>query len=740
MIDRQTIDTMYERQLLQVVDMVILRGAVDEPREDPKAGLEEQISRCADRARDIPLHVIGSYAWQHLVSENVNNHVKADRMAEWFADEAAFLLALREAELRHAVEESNAITHAQDTYILRMPSGKYAKTFLRVADTQVDREILDMYFFWLIPHLENVGTILSETWSISSIALNCARLCERYRMNMDLNDAVRIRMDTLTSYHDGEGNSKSEMRSVFDRISKDGQDIVVIMSAVMTGNALQHLRQTVDGLSHGGRKNNFRYVSLFKLCENVDDIHLCDLSKETQHSFVPQKDSDGLTVIEIDARSYLPLRIETSPLPIFKRMADNARPFFENYQNTGAITLHRDAHIAGRSNLHRGVYIDVTIMMTVPYFTEKMEVLLRESDITPKMIVHPPHDAGREMARFAKEFYAREYNENIEVFENIDLKNLSDRESEIMRAMAIDDPFLIIDDVSVTGDRFGAYEKHLREHDFVGRRFFLVGAARSTSVAEWQLRTRHLKYRTDGKNNLVLAVETVILPDWTEETCPWCEEYKLLQKLQALLAPHSSAHGLASARIRELEQAMGKDGLTDNAVWHGNTGELPRFTKNSVLFEDADAKSSDVIAAGAAALQGLRTRPKGEGECLGISYPHLNVLKMDDYLGGDKFTDLIIRFAILRGSFKQDLTYWRDKDEKARAEMAKAFFVETEIGRTKLDDCVMATRLEFLLAVLARKIPMPSFVKAETDRVKSEDETFYDLLKAAHEYLSLDFP
>ncbi len=54
------------------------------------------------------------------------------------------------------------------------------KNFIRVGNIQYDRDAIDAIFFWLLPQLKDVAAIVTDTWSISSIALNVARLCEAY--------------------------------------------------------------------------------------------------------------------------------------------------------------------------------------------------------------------------------------------------------------------------------------------------------------------------------------------------------------------------------------------------------------------------------------------------------------------------------------------------------------------------------------------------------------------------------
>jgi hypothetical protein len=79
--------------------------------------------------------------------------------------------------------------------------------FLRVGNVQGTRQVLDAFFFWMLPFLKDRSAILTDTWSISSIALNASRLLERYWMNSGPEQINRFTseecyVDMLSSYPD----------------------------------------------------------------------------------------------------------------------------------------------------------------------------------------------------------------------------------------------------------------------------------------------------------------------------------------------------------------------------------------------------------------------------------------------------------------------------------------------------------------------------------------------------------
>ena len=114
----------------------------------------------------------------HL-SDNFN--LNKEETSEIFEDKQGFIIYLRQSEMEEFIINSSAIIKSPTPKTLfRTPSGEYSHTFLRVGNIQKNRQVLDGLFFWMLPSLEEAGAILTDSWSISSIAFNISRLLARY--------------------------------------------------------------------------------------------------------------------------------------------------------------------------------------------------------------------------------------------------------------------------------------------------------------------------------------------------------------------------------------------------------------------------------------------------------------------------------------------------------------------------------------------------------------------------------
>src|SRR5262249_12888993 len=136
---------------------------------------------------------------------------------------------------------------------------------------------------------------------------------------------------------------------------------------------------------------------------------------------------------------------------------------------------------------------------------------------------------------------------------------------------------------------------------------YLVALARPDSIHLWRFRQRRLRYRRPESRpptvNTAESIETVVIPGWGEDECPWCNELRTYRSylaetdvpLPPMLAQRSTR--LANDRI---------SGLSERIFL--NVPEQPELelTRGSILVE-YPATQAEVFAAVASALQNLRT-------------------------------------------------------------------------------------------------------------------------------------
>ena len=150
-----------------------------------------------DRLRDRSVHVLSSYNGQHILTKNLSPHWPDDPLATYGISGEKAIAAIRKTEFDFILDQSRAVLTSPPGSRYRTPSRRLVRSFVRVGNIQYNRDAIDAIFFWLLPHLADVGAILTDTWSISSLAFNVAKLSAFYFGG----DARRVEM--LPSYDDG---------------------------------------------------------------------------------------------------------------------------------------------------------------------------------------------------------------------------------------------------------------------------------------------------------------------------------------------------------------------------------------------------------------------------------------------------------------------------------------------------------------------------------------------------------
>jgi hypothetical protein len=513
----------------------------------------------------------------------------------------------------------------------------------------------------------------------------------------------------LSSYPDDLLPVLPETHDVLRRVSGDGtRNVLILISAVATGTSLQRLREAVA--SAQVRDREFSFLALYKLERDPDIPCLCDISKGVgDMTFTPiQRDEvEGRTVIEIDRGAYFPLEIKETPLLIRAEHATPAKDFFTAYRDSSAIALHRNSvDLSNQELRHHGVFIDVEAMIRHSRFEGRLQEQVGRLRAKPLLIVVPPHAAGKVLASAAEQIIEDKWGDPVRIVMSPDLRGLDNEIRELFGSATDGDEILIVDDVSVTGQRLSRYQQSLRELRFVGHATYLVGVARPDNDKNWERKVKELRFRSaHSLQHDVVCLERVVLPDWDRKTCPWCTESKALATLAESGRLSEGARTEVVARIMALERASIQQGLIDDAIWQPGGAKKPQLTMNSV-FLDVDGgpcTEAGVIAAVAAAIQQMRIAKSDESR-LEATYPHVTVISPENYFGS-RFNDDLLRLAILRSARGIELELWNDPDEERRREMIPYFLYEHEQRET--------FKLELAVARLANKIPQPIILQGD---------------------------
>jgi hypothetical protein len=613
------------------------------------------------RVRDRAVHILTSNKGRHALTSNLNPHWTDDPLERCGITVAKALSAISKAEFEHILNGSRAVLMSAPRSMFRAPSGRLIRSFVRVGNIQYDRDAIDAVFFWLLPHLDRVGAILTDTWSISSMAMNVARLCEAY-----FGGSRRV-VEMLPSYNDGSPEAKARTRKVVERLDADhrtmnsDQDVMLcLISATQTGSLTQQLTEIFETSALRLRP---RPIALFALgATDIPSLH--DLTQDPRFRLLDEPAERASEPVQIDPQVYFPLRFEDTVIEISKSVADRARPFFDRYLGTGLIEVHRThSDSAGRVR-HHAIHLVTERLVDVRAFVEAFEQKLADLPSWPKLIVSPRHPAGRALAELAREYFERA-NHICPVFAHDTLYlGTGDGElSEIIASAKETDALLVVDDVLLTGTRLAQYQRYTRTAGYKGRIDYLVGIARPKDPQVWVKSTQILTRRGTGLPRHTLNyVDMVILPDWREHDCPWCIELRLYLRWSQI-APLPEQ--LASRQ--EVLQGATAAGLTNELFL-----QIPNIPALALgpdsFFTNQGAYQAEVFAAVAAALQHLRTDITADRPQLGPRhFPISTVLNHDDYLCA-KWTDSILRTTFLRAATVDELTYADSNKEDVRTQ------------------------------------------------------------------------
>lgn len=612
------------------------------------------------RVRDRAVHILTSQDGRHFLTSNINPHWADDPLERCAVTVDRALAAMRRAELEYILDRSRAVLTSPPGSMFRAPSGKLLRSFVRVGNIQYDRDAIDSVFFWLLPHLEGVGAILTDTWSISSVAFNVARLCAAHF------GGPRRVVEMLPSYNDGSPEAQARTRAIVERLDADcrvmncDQDVMLcLISATQTGSLAKHL---TDIFQNSALRLRPRPVALFALGKTeIASLH--DLA--TDHRFKPLEEGGEFASnpVNIDPQVYFPLRFEDSIIEIGKPLADRSRPFFDRYVGTGLIETHRThSDSAGRIR-HHAIHLATERLVEVQAFVDAFRQKLTELLTPPKLIVSPPHAAGRALAELARDHFARASHLcPIFAHETLYLRAEDAELRQILGGAEETDSLLIVDDVFLTGSRLAQYQRYTRNEGYKGRIDYLVGIARPDASQVWDNAQRFLSFRAIQPRHTLNCVEKVVLPDWREPDCPWCAELRLYSRWsQAAPLPEQLA-----SRHEALQGAVAA-GLTNN-LFLPMQGITPLALGPNSFFTSQGAHQAEVFAAVAASLQHLRTATITDRPRLGPRhFPVSTVLNHYDYLCA-KWTDSILRATFLRAACADELTYADPNKEDARTQ------------------------------------------------------------------------
>lgn len=694
---------------------------------------EMRLDRFA-RAREHSVHLLSSGGGEIFITGNLNPFIEECPLTTYSLDPASVISEIRDAEMHFLLDSSKALLSLPPGLLYQTPSRRLVRSFVRVGNIQLHRDAIDAVFFWLIPHLRDVVAILTDTWSISSTALNAAKNASVYFGG----PVPRVEMLPFYPFDEEGGDVATHVsRRVVERLAKEiatpepssesettprQQVVLCLISATQSGRLVEH----IDYLfSTAGSKLQTRFVSLFRLGRSAQDT-LLNLEQDERFKLrEPDEVADTANShpVKIDPGVYFPLSFTDETVSIWAPDANINRSFFEKYLGSGLLKVHKSHSEPGQRPVHHGIYLETSVLPGSPGFLESFQKTLAALSAPPSLIVTPLHDTGKRLGRYAADFFERT-GPRVPVFEhpNLSISVEADRPGErdirgLLGSARAEDSILIIDDVLISGSRLSQYQKYLRQERFKGRIHYLVGVARPESDKVWAYYRRLLEYRGLGlPRHTLTAVEHVVLPNWSEAQCPWCIEQRLYVRWQA-------KHDLLPRFIEDRAIALStgvSTGLSTDLFLQLPTRPGFKLGPTSVFIPEA-ANQAEVFAAMAAAAQHLRTVGDAAGNQLGPKrYPVSTVMKFEDYCQA-KYTDSILRACTFRCADADELVYGSADEEAKKTDCLNKLITHQTEGENEV-------ALEILLAAILGKCTIGSRQELERPLAELIDQDLVEFL------------
>ena len=708
-----------ERQKLQAINAIILRPCVYQQIEATST-IKEDYKQVINRFPNTPVYILYSFQYEIVLSKNLNNNSLVGLALPQSIFNTDFIEMLRQKEMESFIKESNALFRSPPGTIYKTPSLEYSHYFLRVGNIQTRRHVLDAIFFWLIPYLKNTNAILTDSWSVSSIAFNTARLLCRYDNSVQ---HATFHVNMLSSHPNGQKNLDSETYAAIEPLLyQNEKKILFLLSAIKTEKSYLDLKKIF--LDHE-LEEKIETVTFYKLVKsNLTDekniTTLCDLSNWETVSFDSRTElNSDEKVIPIDKKVFFPMLVQESQVDLAIGSYENSKHFCQDYGNKDVFSIHRDALDLNKQFIrHHGIFIDINKMLLIETFITKIKIAIDNFSTVPSYIIHPPHLQGEKLADFIKKIIDEKFGVTINIFPITDTL-INDEERGIAKQLvklSETDLLMVVDDVSVTGSRLKSYQQYLRT-SYKGQIHYFIGVARPETDSAWEKRVNELQLRINesGKKHeiqhKVTFIEKINLPNWDEKGCPWCNEEAILKKL-ITEQKHDSQSFINNLRNRysELRNST-KEGLFNNLFFSYNNTIKPPFLGGSIFYNSQNVSEADLFCAVAASIHHLRIcgGPEVDNKSniitLGIINPYYKILAIDAYLpSGARYNEAIIRACIIRACARQELHAKTEENIDKQKKHLNAF-----ISGVSLETADKGFFLyDLYISLKAKKLPKPN--------------------------------
>lgn len=586
----------------------ILPGEVESNPDDSAGVLSYQ--------RDRPIYIVdkvgGQLRLRHVVEQGLSATVPADGLQR-----------IQKADLMEMMvsDGSACIMEPGGNYHFVTPSLMHTNRFLRIGDLIRNRETLDRLAFWIEGFVAEAQGLLIDSWSIASLGLRAMQQI-----------GVNVPFDCLPEHPT---QNSEACRSVIDKLlssmPQEG-NLLIVISISGSGRLLEQIKSAIGALAPTGIKVSF--LSLYGFNSTPAEIE-CIARIDDKEGTYPEAEckfcNEGSTPIPIDPasyhlRSWREERVMTS--------GDHCAPgkdFLDRYHDVDNLFfVHRNDPSDQR---HHAFDIDVSRLLKVDLFRERLVELIQQFHGKKDLIVTPSHTVADQMRSIAEGILG------IPALAHDNLYATAVAPEQRLRLEKARN-LLILDDTFNSGTRLSQYIQSLREGGYgefetVG---YLVAIARPETELELRQASRSIANRHSWSGALH-HVEMFLLPRWSEGKCPWCKEFDLLSKLEERYPepPEWLIH-------RNQKLASPKSGIADEPFLLLPGIKTPILGSESVV--GMEGLSGEKVVFGVASGIQRHRHDQDQNKQLHPDYPLANVL--NPALFSVRYTEGLIRAAFLR--------------------------------------------------------------------------------------------
>jgi hypothetical protein len=593
--------------------------------------------------------------------------------------------AFRYAEMKALTQRLGAFLPPSPSFHYEAPNGCHYKSFLRVGHAFQSVDALDAAAFWLIPYLTSNSLLLADTSTILSIALNA----KRYMVEIGhLNSPHLGHVECLRSYDEPEEDVIRRLIAI-RRFGGLLSSVVVLISVSSSGRLVKKILSACKQAGYDDLKTVALYSS------PTSESHLpgetfCELDEEFQR--YEKQDCElcreASSVVPIEANTYrLEVSAAVSKVRI-KATHSNAKEFLEKYRGLNAISVHKDQHDGTR---HHMLHVDIAPLFKSEAFLEGLKRITDSLHGKMDVVLSPRHSAALALSTRVAELL----NIPILPLDEAELLNLS----ESTRAQLNTKRILLVDDVVISGARLRGYRNYLLRAGLLNEKSALaclVGVERPPDTRTKQA----IIDMVHGPKNFY-RVESMLLPNWNKEECPWCWEFDQITRYGDVIRNSKMMFG----RYEMLKNT--RQGLQSKIFLHWSSPEESakqlRLGPGSTF--GSNLSDVEVFASVASAIQSLRDMGDLNER---YTQPIGRVLEPEFYLEG-RYYDPVITASIVRAARRCDI----------RSTLTDADLLPCLRERLE-SSAATELRPELMLGVAQSKLPTPSLSDMSTWAVEGE--------------------